>query len=218
MALAKNICNCPNPPGGRAVCAAHQLAICRVKNGKVETDCIDPELEVSLPGLTVGVVSIEKAIQSRGAKRQTGEAREIANWVLSHITGTPRSSHRRVNDVDLAILKEGVFENAETGEKVTFRLPFALGAKQGARHSMPTEMHDLLAGQVMSVSEISREMQHRGFEVPKAKSNFRMFVHDVLQNKHELFKRVGRDQFTARSLKGRKHGGSKGSRSLKDMH
>jgi len=42
MPANKNTCECPNPPGGVAVCEAHQLAICHVRDGEARTYCIDP--------------------------------------------------------------------------------------------------------------------------------------------------------------------------------
>ena len=41
MAAGKNVCECPLPPGGQAVCDENHLAICRVINGKAHTECVD---------------------------------------------------------------------------------------------------------------------------------------------------------------------------------
>ena len=39
--MGQNTCSCPNPPGGEVTCGDHQVAICRVEDGKVRGSCID---------------------------------------------------------------------------------------------------------------------------------------------------------------------------------
>jgi hypothetical protein len=100
--MSKNICQCPKPPGGQAICASHQLAICRVKDGEIQTECINPPA-----GLSV----------------DTPEDRaRLANWLLDKITASHRPELFNISDVE-EILRRGVFYNSETGETVTFSVP-----------------------------------------------------------------------------------------------
>lgn len=108
MPANKNICDCPNPPGGRAVCELHQLAMCRVKDGVAHTQCFD--LPRNLQGPDV--------LQSK----------TIANWALSHITGVRRPYSMRISLEDRRILSQGQYVVPDTGELVSFRLPRALHA------------------------------------------------------------------------------------------
>lgn len=102
----KNICNCPQPPGGSVACEPDQLAICRVKNGVVEGECIDPP---------DGMDSLSELTPV--------EARRYHNWALQHITGQPRHSWDPIDPGDQAILRKGIHRNVITGEEVRFRLP-----------------------------------------------------------------------------------------------
>lgn len=38
--MTQNVCDCPDPPGGQTSCEPHQVAICRVRNGKVYASCV----------------------------------------------------------------------------------------------------------------------------------------------------------------------------------
>jgi hypothetical protein len=40
--FSKNECDCPEPPGGVHRCPADQLAICKIVDGRIETDCLGP--------------------------------------------------------------------------------------------------------------------------------------------------------------------------------
>lgn len=97
MAANKNICDCPDPPGGRAVCESHQLAICRVKDGVAQTECIDPPSDV------------------------TGLALE--NWALSVITGVSRQRFAQLSRTDQDILRSGTYYDPRTRTTVSFKLP-----------------------------------------------------------------------------------------------
>ena len=97
MPSDRNICPCPFPPGGSAVCEPYQLAICRVKDGLTQAECVNPP-----PG-----------IQTR---------QEYENWVLAAVTGIPRLPSTQLSWQDQAILNAGRFSSEEVGE-VTFRLP-----------------------------------------------------------------------------------------------
>lgn len=113
--MTKNTCECPNPPGGRVVCRQDQLAICRVRDGRVESECIDPP---------------------SGDFGRTDKQRNTAvrNWALSVITDTERTSYHIFTAQDHSILSEGTYFNRDTGELVTFSLPISM--KTG---SMPVE-------------------------------------------------------------------------------
>src|SRR5215471_9792155 len=97
MATNKNTCQCPQPPGGVAICESHQLAICRVKEGVVQTECLDP------PSDLAGV--------------------SFQNWALRKITGTRRSALRMLSQEDINVLANGEYHDPATGMTVTFRLP-----------------------------------------------------------------------------------------------
>ena len=43
----RNICDCPNPPGGNIACAPHQMALCGVINGILHRECLEPPVNVS---------------------------------------------------------------------------------------------------------------------------------------------------------------------------
>jgi len=62
----KNVCECPDPPGGSVHCEPHQMAICGVINGVERRECLDPP-----PGL--------------GNAR--GDAKLLVNWAWSQISG-----------------------------------------------------------------------------------------------------------------------------------
>lgn len=81
---AKNVCQCPKPPGGVATCEADQVAICKVIDGTAHTMCISPPSQVLISlrrrGLKSALVQIwlrrqiEKALRSkRGLRGSTAE-------------------------------------------------------------------------------------------------------------------------------------------------
>ena len=109
MATGANVCNCPDPPGGQAVCSAEQLAICRVVNGKVQTECH------SLPS---------------GIARVGTEATQ--NWALSHITQVSRSLTQTLGVDDLSILNSGQYMDPRAGVEVTFGLPAGMSSGYAA--------------------------------------------------------------------------------------
>jgi hypothetical protein len=100
MPSGKNICNCPNPPGGQAVCSEDQLAICRVENGIAYTECIDQPEEV-----------------------RVGDDQALNNWVLSHVLGQTRRPTDRISPTEAQILRGGVFTIPGTKNSVSFRVP-----------------------------------------------------------------------------------------------
>ena len=99
-----NVCNCETPPGGQAICEPNQLAICRVKNGVAQMQCLNPPTTVAIQNLT------EWKLQ-------------MANWVLSIITSSDRSETTAVTPTDWQLLASGRSEDSSTGEVVTFSLP-----------------------------------------------------------------------------------------------
>lgn len=105
-----NTCPCPTPPGGHAVCEARQMAICRIKNGVVETACIDSP---PLPGHT-----------------EDSNPSLIANFVLSAIYGVERQASQGITKAEVTLLRESVLTRGGVGETldakdhpVSFRLP-----------------------------------------------------------------------------------------------
>lgn len=102
----KNICDCPQPPGGSVACEPDQLAICRVRDGVAQGECIDP------PDGMGGLAHVTP-----------NSARQYHNWALEHITGQRRSRWDPITPYDEAILRDGVYRNYATGEEVRFRLP-----------------------------------------------------------------------------------------------
>jgi len=107
-----NICDCPNPPGGQAVCEPNQLAICRVKNGVAQMQCLNPPV-ISAP---VGSPGWQLAMQ---------------NWVLSAVTGEHREPGRSLGPAELQLLIDGHRETRR--EIVTFSLPDDLRAAMSTR-------------------------------------------------------------------------------------
>ena len=103
MPINKNMCECPTPPGGRAVCEAHQLAICRVRNGVAETECIDP------PRFAVRV-----------------SPRALTNWALSAVTRKARPYDARINKEDFLLLTRGEFFDHQSSTTVRFKVPKSL--------------------------------------------------------------------------------------------
>jgi len=98
-AIAENSCDCPDPPGGRITCEDHQVAFCRVKNGKVYGECKTPPKEAS-----------------------QGNAQKA--WILSELIGTTINPSDITKKFELQrILRERRYINPRTNEVVTFSLP-----------------------------------------------------------------------------------------------
>jgi hypothetical protein len=96
---AENSCDCPTPPGGQIKCEDNQVAICRVKDGKVYGQCKTPPS------------SAQKGIALRA-------------WILTKLLQTTV----RPEEIDRLpkyqkILSEGRYTNPRTGEVITFRVP-----------------------------------------------------------------------------------------------
>lgn len=100
MPIGKNICNCPRPPGGQAVCADDQFAICRVSHGVAYTECID------LPPALIGAGPLA-----------------IGNWALSEVMGTARSFAQRIDRAENEILHRGYYSVPDSTDSVSFKLP-----------------------------------------------------------------------------------------------
>src|SRR5690242_17297850 len=105
--MTRNVCGCPSPPGGRAICEGHQLAICRIKAGSVETEC----------------ASVPSGLGSTAA----------AQWTLAQLTGL----HPHLGETGSAEQRQVIQRAANSsermgrlsdraGSKVTFTLPEAL--------------------------------------------------------------------------------------------
>ena len=93
----KSACGCPDPPGGKISCDSNQLAICRVRHGRIEAECITPPEELSY-----------KALQ---------------NWTLGQVTRSPRGLNENIWPDDQQILNNEEYFNLKTGERVFFRTP-----------------------------------------------------------------------------------------------
>ena len=92
----KNVCDCPDPPGGRVECEPHQMAACAIVDGVAQRVCLDPP--------------------------SGGGARELVNWALQEITGVSRSPTDRIEGAELQTLLGNRFVRS-SGAVVTFSLP-----------------------------------------------------------------------------------------------
>ena len=102
--MSGNSCDCPNPPGGRVICRADQLAVCRVKDGKAESQCVDkPTYSQSVPPPT--------------------REQMLKNWALAEIKREQRDPLTEISFGDDDILRSGAYYDPRTGETVTFSLP-----------------------------------------------------------------------------------------------
>lgn len=100
-----NSCQCPTPPGGQVNCGADQLAICRVKDGQVQSECVDqPKYLATL----------------RPDERDTVRG----NWALRIITGAYRQEDQELSDEDRRVLLSGKYRSDDGRENVTFTLPW----------------------------------------------------------------------------------------------
>lgn len=99
MPAGKNICDCPRPPGGWAVCNADQLAICRVVNGVAYTECVD------VPGHI-----------------NTAPSNVQLNWAKALITQQQVPASQGITPADMDMLQVGRFDSPVAGE-VHFSLP-----------------------------------------------------------------------------------------------
>ena len=98
-AMAENSCDCSHPPGGRITCEDKQVAICRVKDGKVYGECKTPP-------------------------QSARKANDLRAWILSKLV----QKTIRPEDVERwpkyqRILAEGRYKDPKTGEIVRFVLP-----------------------------------------------------------------------------------------------
>ena len=92
--MSTNSCPCPNPPGGKVICEANQLAICKIVDGKLIQRCLNP-------------------ISTRISK-------DLINWTINKITDKPTQS-RQVSNQDLLMLLKG--EYTDDKQTVKFNLP-----------------------------------------------------------------------------------------------
>lgn len=90
----KNVCSCPNPPGGTVTCEPDQMAICIVLDGEARRECQDPPLGSSHA--------------------------ELVDWAVQQVTEGRVSFQTR--EADLLMLTSGSFERPD-GSLVTFALP-----------------------------------------------------------------------------------------------
>ena len=112
--MSKNICDCPMPPGGRAICEPDQLAICRIKNGHPQTECQDPPAPLG----------------------RNISARDYLEWALTEITDKVRLPvGRGLSRSQIAMLQDGVYRDPSTGKDTTFRIPDFVWKKLAAEES-----------------------------------------------------------------------------------
>jgi hypothetical protein len=89
------------------------LAICRVKDGRVESQCVDkPSIKQSLP--------------------QRVKEAMLKNWALGLIKGEQRGPTEEISHQDNSILRSGSYYSAEAKETVTFSLPVEIKIKTPA--------------------------------------------------------------------------------------
>jgi hypothetical protein len=100
--MSKNVCDCPQPPGFRAICESDQLAICRIKNGKPQTECQDPPSPLG----------------------RNISAQAYLEWAFEKITSKPAlHMGEDLSNAQIAILRGGTYRELKTGEEITFRVP-----------------------------------------------------------------------------------------------
>ena len=123
----RNICQCPNPPGGVARCEPHQLAICTVEDGKAVTECVNV-----LPVAEVRYRSVDRGgpyHRPSPFQRQI----QLEKWAYRLVTGVKAVRPGRLSPRQLAILRSGTFRRPKTGAVVTFSLPDVLNKKLGIK-------------------------------------------------------------------------------------
>jgi len=101
----KNVCNCPDPPGGVVSCGLNQLAVCGYRDGRIVSGCFD---------------------KPDHAIRITDESEKqfvLSNWILSAITGVARSDYQAIEPDLIEMLSTGEYRNEKTGEVIKFSLP-----------------------------------------------------------------------------------------------
>ena len=99
-----NTCQCPNPPGGQITCSPDQLAVCGFRDGKIVSGCFDRPKRAGL------------------VKDEDARYLLLANWVLSVVSGTPRSDADPINVREYDALRGGRFIGPD-GEVVKFSVP-----------------------------------------------------------------------------------------------
>lgn len=98
--MAKQICNCANPPGGRVTCEPDQIAICRVDvHGEVDAECVD---------IPKGPIRTDRI--------------RFYSWVLELVTKRRRIASVALSAVERQIIGSGYYESP-TGDRVQFLLP-----------------------------------------------------------------------------------------------
>jgi hypothetical protein len=92
-------CECPSPPGGIVKCENNQVAICEIRDGKVNAQCKTPP---------------------KGKTR--GSA--LRAWLLSEFLKRPVEVAEYESNAELQrIILSGQYKNPKTGEIIKFSLP-----------------------------------------------------------------------------------------------
>lgn len=110
--MSKNICQCPNPPGGQVVCEAHQIAICRVKNGVIESQCMTPSNRLD----KFFMYQLDDEVNFDKNK-------DVLCELVYEITGERRFQDIKNFDEAMTILKEKFYEDKETNLIIKLDFP-----------------------------------------------------------------------------------------------
>lgn len=95
--MSETRCECQDPPGGGTTCEAHQMAICRIRNGQCHAACVDPP------------------------DSARADSTAFQNWALSIITRQSRAASTPLTNQDVVILQSGFYRSPI--EIVHFVLP-----------------------------------------------------------------------------------------------
>jgi hypothetical protein len=99
MPVNKNICICPNPPGGSATCEERQLAICRIVDGQPVTECISPPSYIVRESMIAAV--------SKAERPTLLSAYRVANWTISRVLQVTRNALEPIGWVNIRFLSLG---------------------------------------------------------------------------------------------------------------
>ena len=103
----KNTCNCPVPPGGRAVCEATQLAICRIIDDQPVSECIAPPLDVEDASKNTQIWQSGLGVQIFG--------QQVVNWLLAKIYNVNRIAFQSLTIGDKHVLDAGFTDYPVSG-------------------------------------------------------------------------------------------------------
>lgn len=135
MPFNKNICDCPSPPGGRAVCEITQMAICRVLDGQASTECISPSQEIRRDCFLASISEHNFALIS---------GQRVANWTLAKFYEKSRPALEPISREDLEIIHIGIEGKPVPKTKSSFRpAEIAIVALQRLSQAISTRFEHL---------------------------------------------------------------------------